>query len=88
MERVQALLDAAVAGLTIGVPLLIAAGVAWGIQWLRLRRAQLRAQRMELPPSSEPPEPSDPWYSLRPLATRLQSARRRRRRRTIRLPPR
>lgn len=80
MECVSALLDAVTAGLTLAIPLLIAAGVALLLQWLRLRRARIRAERLQLPPSTEPPEPNEPWYSLRP--------KRRRRRRTIRLPPR
>jgi hypothetical protein len=78
--RMRPLFDAITTSLTIAVPLLVASLAALVLQWLRVRRARLRKLRLELPPSSEPPEPSEPWYSLRP--------RRRRRRRVIRLPPR
>lgn len=57
------LLDAVFAALTAGVPLLIGALVALVLQWLRLRRARLRAERLQLPPSTDPP----PAESLKPL---------------------
>jgi hypothetical protein len=60
------LLDAILAALTVGVGSLIGALIALAIQWLRVRRAKLRAERLELPPSTEPPPPREPWYSLRP----------------------
>ncbi len=62
--------DSMGAALALGVPLIIGALVSLFVQWLRLRRAKLRAQRLMLPPSTEPPEPSEPWYSLRPKRKR------------------
>lgn len=62
----QPVIEAALAALTVGVPVLVTGLVALCLQWLRVRRARLRAERQMLPPSTEPPEPSEPWYSLRP----------------------
>lgn len=59
-------IEAILTALTIGAPLIVTALVALGVQWIRVRRARLRAERMLLPPSTEPPEPPEPWYSLRP----------------------
>lgn len=74
MERLG---DTIVAALIVGIPLLIAGVVALAVDWLRLRRARLRRERLQLPPSSEPPPPKEPWYSMRPAA---QAWRRKRRR--------
>jgi hypothetical protein len=63
---VDQLYNAIIAALVIAVPVTIAALFALVQQWLRVRRAKLRAQRLELPPSTEPPPPAEPWYSLRP----------------------
>lgn len=52
--------------LAIATPLIVTALVALILQWLRVRRAKLRVQRLLLPPSTEPPAPPEPWYSLRP----------------------
>lgn len=56
--------------LALGSPLIVTAAVALALQWMRVRRARLRAERLRLPPSTEPPEPAVPWYSLRPRRKR------------------
>lgn len=62
----QPVIDATLAALTASIPLLVAGLVALVLQWLRVRRARLRAERQLLPPSTEPPAPAEPWYSIRP----------------------
>ena len=62
----KSLIDALIGALAIAVPVIVAALVALVMQWIRVRRAKLRLQRMMLPPSTTPPEPPEPWYSLRP----------------------
>lgn len=56
------LLDA----LALGSPIIVTATVALYLSWVRVRRARLRAERQKLPPSTEPPQPKIPWYSLKP----------------------
>jgi hypothetical protein len=72
----QRFIESIWAALAVGVPLIVTALVSLFLQWLRLRRAKLRAQRMLLPPSSEPPEPPEPWYSLRPRRQRKRKDKR------------
>lgn len=52
--------------LAIVTPWIVVALGALIVQWIRVRRARLRAERLQLPPSTLPPEPPLPWYSLRP----------------------
>jgi hypothetical protein len=66
-------LDSVWAGLTLAAPVLIAAAAGYALHWLRLQRARLRAARLKLPPSSEPPRPSW-WQSIRPKRYRRRRA--------------
>lgn len=70
MAELERLWSTLVGSLVLAIPLIVAGGVAVIVQWLRVRRARLRAERMLLPPSTEPPEPPEPWYSLRPRRRR------------------
>lgn len=51
--------------LGLAAPVVLSATVAIYLQWARVKRARLRAERQRLPNSTEPPAPI-PWYSLRP----------------------
>jgi len=64
--------------LALGAPLIVAAMVALFLQWLRVRRAKLRAERLQLPPTTPPPPP---WYSLRPSLRAFYDERMKKRKR-------
>ena len=65
MGALETLIESTVGAATLALPALIGAAATWGVMWFRLRKARLRAERMQFPPSSEPPRP--PWWkSIRP----------------------
>lgn len=49
------LLETILSALAVGTPLIVAGLIGWLLQWLRVRRARLRAERLRLPPSTTPP---------------------------------
>lgn len=72
MSGLERLIDSVWAGLTLAAPVLIAAAAGYALKWLQLQRARLRAERLKLPPSSEPPRPSW-WQSIRPKRYRRRA---------------